>query len=347
MTVSRLTRLKSNKFKAVRLNVNSYPVLPFEKDELAKVGAELVCIEGSSSNEIVTVAYDADALFVVSAKVRKEVIDKLQKCRIIARMGTGIDNIDVDSATSMGIIVTNVPDFCISEMADHAMALLLSVARKIVILDKRTRNCEWEARVREHLKRINGKSLGLIGFGHIAREVALRAKPFGLSVFAYDPYVVKKVFNEYGVKEESLTYIIENCDFISLHIPLTKETHHLIGEKEFRSMKRSAVLINTARGAVVDEDALIRALSEGWVAGAGIDVYEKINVFDESEKKVDSPLFVLENVVLTPHAGGCSDEALEEVKKKAVNEVIRVLSGKWPKNCVNPTVIPRAPLTEL
>jgi D-3-phosphoglycerate dehydrogenase len=197
------------------------------------------------------------------------------------------------------------------------------------------------------LKRINGKSLGLIGFGHIAREVALRAKPFGLSVFAYDPYVVKKVFNEYGVKEESLTYIIENCDFISLHIPLTKETHHLIGEKEFRSMKRSAVLINTARGAVVDEDALIRALSEGWVAGAGIDVYEKINVFDESEKKVDSPLFVLENVVLTPHAGGCSDEALEEVKKKAVNEVIRVLSGKWPKNCVNPTVIPRVPLTEL
>jgi D-3-phosphoglycerate dehydrogenase len=246
----------------------------------------------------------------------------------------------------MGIIVTNVPDFCISEMADHTMALILSIARKIVILDKRTRNCEWGARVRENLKRINGKSLGLIGFGHIAREVALRAKPFGLTVFAYDPYISREIFKECGVKKESLNYIIENCDFISLHIPLSKETYHIIGEKELRSMKRSAVLINTARGAVVDEDALMQALSEGWIAAAGIDVYEKIYVFDESEKKVDSLLFELENVVLTPHAGGCSDEALEEVKEKAVNEVIRVLTGKWPKNCVNPTVIPRFPLTK-
>jgi D-3-phosphoglycerate dehydrogenase len=341
----RLAKLAKSTFKVVRLNAHSYPVFQFEKDELAKIGAELICIEGSTPNEIIEVARDADALFVVAAKVRKEVIEQLYKCRVIARVGTGVDNIDVDVATEKGILVTNVPDFCLSEMADHTMALLLGVARKIVIMDRRTRNCEWSSRINEHLKRVDGKSLGLVGFGRIARAVALRAKPFGLKIFAFDPYVKKADFDEYSVEPVTLQFIVANCDFISLHVPLNRETYHMIGEKELRTMKPSTILINSSRGAIVDEQVLIKALSEGWIAGAGIDVFEKINVFDESEKKVYSPLFSLENVILSPHAGGCSDESLVEVKQKALREVISVLSRKWPQNCVNPTVVPRYPLT--
>ncbi|MCL5069349.1 MAG: C-terminal binding protein [Actinobacteria bacterium] len=332
--------MSANNFKVVRLNSNTYPLIADEENELKKVGAYMVCIEGSSSAEIIETAKDCDALLVISAKVRAEVINKLSKCRIIARYGIGVDNIDVDTATIKGIIVTNVPDFCENEMGEHTMALLLGVARKIVVMDKITRNCKWSVRIKEHMRRIYGQSLGLIGFGSAARAVAIRAINFGLKIYSSDPFIDESEMKKYNVEKAALDFIIKNCDFISLHIPLNPNTYHLIGECELKSMKKSAILINTSRGAIVDEDKLVLALKEGWISGAGIDVFEKINAFDESEKKIDNPLFHLENVILSPHSSACSIESLIEVKQKAIKSVVDVLSGKWPKNCVNPTVSP-------
>lgn len=332
--------MNKNKSIVVRLNSRTYPMIPEEENGFKDIGAEMVCIEGSSPEEIIKTAKNCDALLVVSSKIDSAVIKQLNKCRIIARYGIGVDNIDIGAATERGIIVTNVPDFCINEMAEHAMALILGVARNIVQMDKNTKNCKWGSRVRGHLRRISGQHLGLIGFGRSGREVALRAIPFGLKIYGYDPYVDKKEINKYDVKPVSLEYIIRNCDIISLHVPLNVNTYHLIGEPELRSMKKDAVLINTSRGAVVDEDILIKALKEGWIKAAGIDVFEKIDLFDENETLVDSPFFHLDNVILSPHCAACSDESLIEVKKKAIKGVIDVLSGRWPKNCVNPDVIP-------
>ncbi|MHB8280479.1 MAG: NAD(P)-dependent oxidoreductase, partial [Candidatus Humimicrobiaceae bacterium] len=170
------------------------------------------------------------------------------------------------------------------------------------------------------------------------------AIPFGLKVYAYDPYVNESEIKSYKVEPASFEYIIKNCDYISLHVPLNSKTRHLIGEPELRSMKKDASLINTSRGAVVDEDMLVKALREDWIGGAGIDVFEKINAFDETEEKIDNPLFHLDNVILSPHCAACSDESLVEVKQKAIKEVVAVLSGRWPNNCVNPDVTPRLPL---
>ena len=331
-------------FIIVRLNSDTYPVLPIETEEFNKIGAKMICIEGSSSDEIIKVTGDCDALSVVSSKIKGDVINQLNKCRIIARSGIGVDNIDIDVATEKGIVVTNVPDFCNNEMAEHTMALILGVARKIVKMDKNTRNCKWGSRVGEHLRRVSGRSLGLIGFGTAGRDVAIRAISFGLKVYAYDPYVNESEIKSYKVEPASFEYIIKNCDYISLHVPLNSKTRHLIGESELRSMKKDASLINTSRGAVVDEDMLVKALREDWIGGAGIDVFEKINAFDETEEKIDNPLFHLDNVILSPHCAACSDESLVEVKQKAIKEIVAVLSGRWPNNCVNPDVTPRLPL---
>jgi len=335
--------MKNAKYKVLRLNSRLFPLISQEIKELDKIGIDLIKIDG---DEILPEFVDADALMVVSAKVKGNTIKKLSKCRLIARIGIGTDKIDVDAATANGIIVTNVPDFCRSELADHTMALLLAVARKLIQLDKATRLSDWSIRDKASVKRIAGKKLGLIGFGRLARAFAHRAKAFELKIYAYDPYVEAKEMQKFGViKVNSLEDIIKDCEFISLHLPLNSETFHIIGEKQLRMMKSSAILINTARGAVVDEDALIKALSEGWISGAGIDVFEKLNPFEEVPTKQYSPLFSLENVVLTPHVAALSDEALVEVKIKAAQEVVRVLSGKWPKNCVNPDVIPRFSLS--
>ena len=224
------------------------------------------------------------------------------------------------------------------------MALILGAARKIVKMDRNTRNCKWSSRVKEHPRRVSGQKLGLVGFGNSARNVTIRAIPFGLKIFAYGPCLDEKVIRKYKVEPDTFDFIIKNCDVISLHVPLNSKTYHLIGESELRSMKKNASLINTSRGAVVDEDMLVKALKEDWIRSAGIDVFEKLNVFDESEKQVDHPLFHLDNVILSPHCAAVSDESLIELKQKAIREVVAVLSGKWPNTVVNPDVSPRFPL---
>jgi D-3-phosphoglycerate dehydrogenase / 2-oxoglutarate reductase len=324
------------KYKIVRLNCKLFPVISEEADELQKAGADFIRIQG---DEIPAEHMDADVLMVVSARVKGEVIKKLTRCGLIARIGTGTDKIDVSEATANGILVTNVPDFCKSELADHTIALLLSAARKIVQLDKNIRTSNLTIRNEVRMRRIAGKKLGLIGFGTLARSVSARAKAFELNIFAYDPYVNADEMEKLGVvKVNSVENILKDCDFISLHLPLSDETFHLIGEEQLRMMKPTAILINTARGAIIDEDALAKALSEHWIEAAGIDVFEKLNPFEEVPTKQFSPLFLLENTVLTPHVAATSVESLIEVQTKAAREVARVISGKWPENCINPEV---------
>lgn len=329
-------------YKAVRLNANSFPVDDKEREMLRDAGVgELVEIEGSTPEEMIEAAWDADALLIVSAKVRRPVIERLERCKILCRYGTGVDNIDVDAATERGMIVTNVPDFCLGEMADHTMALLLGVTRKLLIMHRKMHAGEWiEARKSEKLHRMQGRTLGLLGFGAIAREVAIRAKAFGLRVIDYHRHVNPEVEEQYGVEPVSFERLLKESDYLVLMCALTPETEGIIGEQEIRMMKQGAILINTSRGALVDEMALARALKDGHISGAGLDCFFHINVHKEPDGPIRSPFFDLDNVVLSPHVGGTSVEASDENHQKAILEVKRVLSGLRPKNIVNPNVKP-------
>ncbi|MEI7615101.1 MAG: C-terminal binding protein [Actinomycetota bacterium] len=332
------------KYKVVRLNCKLFPVISDEIQILQSAGADFIQVQGDDIPEHLL---DADVVMVVSAKIKGEVIKKLTKCGLIARIGTGTDKIDVAEATANGILVTNVPDFCTSELADHTIALLLSAARKIVQLDKNTRISNLNIRNEVSMRRIAGKKLGLIGFGTLARSVSNRAKAFALDVFAYDPYVEAYDMEKFGVtKLNSIEDVLKECDFVSLHLPLNDKTFHLIGEEQLRMMKPTAILINTARGAVIDEAALAKALSEHWIEAAAVDVFENINPFEEVPTKQLSPLFLLENTVLTPHVAATSVESLIEVQTKAATEVARVLSGRWPENCINQEVKARYNLSK-
>ncbi len=332
------------KIKAVRLNATILPISDKERKWIKAAGIdELVEIEGTSPGEIINVSQDADVLFVNVAKIGRDVIRNLQKCRVICRYGVGTDKIDIEAATERGIFVVNVPDFCLNEMAEHTMALLLSLARRLPDMNKKMRSGEWNtARLSamENVSRIAGKKLGLIGFGNIAREVAKRAQAFNMKIIDFHRNVNPEIEKNFGVEPVSLEKLLQESDYVVVLIPLSPQTMDLIGERELKMMKKSAILINMARGLIVDELALAKALKEKWIAGAGIDVYGHLDVFKEPKGPVESPFFGLENVILTPHAGAISLEAINECSKKGIAEVKGILQGIWPKNCVNPHVKP-------
>ncbi|MEJ7609148.1 MAG: SDR family NAD(P)-dependent oxidoreductase, partial [Bryobacteraceae bacterium] len=311
------------------------------KDEarlFAEAGIELLAqeqIEGGAALD------EVDALLVVSAKIPGDVIDRLVRCRVISRYGTGVDNVDVEYATRVGIAVTNVPDFCTGEMADHTMALLLALSRNVLEMDRRTRQGRWQARVEVPAHRIAGRTLGLVGLGRIARAVALRALAFDLHVVAYDPYMQQEVAGRSQVPLLALDELLETSDFVSLHLPLSPETRGLIGERELSLMRPGSYLLNTARGGLVDEKALVQALRDKRIAGAGIDVYESLAMFDPHPVRIEHALFHLDNVIVTPHSGGCSVEALDQLKTEGARQAIAVLQGERPSNFVNPQVTPR------
>ena len=329
----------NTKYKVVRLNCKTRPTMEKEEDHLKKAGLDLIKVSG---DEITDENLDADAIMVESAKLPGEVINKLSKCKIISRIGIGVDRIDIKAATDKNIIVTNVPNFCKSELADHTMALILALARRLLQLDKGFREKDWSIRQKVNIQRLDGKKIGFIGFGRLAIEVALRSKAFGLNIFAYDPYVSEEIINRQGaVKVNSLKEIFSQCDIVTLHLPLNPDTFHLINESLLKKMKPTAIFINTARGSIVDEPALVKALAEGWIAGAGLDVFENMNLFEEVPTKQYCPFFQFDNVIVTPHSSPVSIEAIEEVTERAAKEVVRVLSGIKPENIVNPEVLPK------
>jgi len=306
-----------------------FPHLEVERQVLGRVGAELVALQAHREEELLEAVADADALLVCFAPVTARVVEAARRCRVIARYGIGVDNVDVRTATARGIVVTNVPDYCVEEVSDHTLALLLACARRVVWLDRKVRAGRWDARDAVPIRRLSGQTLGLVGFGKIPRLVARKAQAFGLRVLAFDPYVDPAVMREHGVEAVGLRALLERSDYVSVHAPLTPQTEGLVDEATLRWMKPTAYLLNTARGRIVKEGALVRALERGWIAGAALDVLPT-----EPPPK-DHRLLRLENVILTPHVAFYSGESLQELQRKAAEEVARVLTGQAPRYPVN------------
>ena len=335
-------------WKAVRLNALSYPVDQAEFDAMIIAGVDLRLIEGQKPDEIIAAAADCDALLVVSSKLPAEVIHAMPRCRIIARLGAGTDKIDIAAATAAGIVVSNVPDFCLNEQAEHPLMLLLAYARQLPYMTLAMQRGDWTARNHRGVHRIAGRTLGLVGFGASAQAVAERARPFGLRVLAWtrSPDKYRETAQRIGVELRELDDLLRESDFVSIHLPLNPETTHLLDEWRLLLMKPKAVLINTARGAIVDEAALVRALQEKRLGGAALDVFESIDVFALPGDPPQHELLEMPNVILTPHCAGSSVESTLDSKSRGAASVAEVLSGKWPRHIVNPQVQPRFPLVK-
>jgi D-3-phosphoglycerate dehydrogenase / 2-oxoglutarate reductase len=306
-----------------------FPNLDPAREVLSKIGAELRLAEKPTPEGILQVAKGADAVLVTYAKITADMIGQMARCRIIARFGIGVDNVDIAAATDAGIVVTRVPDYCIDEVSDHTLALLLALVRKIPSANSRSHAGRWEMSAVVPIHRLRGSVLGLVGFGRIPQLVAPKAKAFGLRVVTYDPYVKQEIATAAGVERVDFTELVKVSDYISIHTPLMAETQGLFNAEVFRRMKPSAYLINTARGPIVDEAALAQALDAGRLAGAALDVLSQ-------EPPTASPLMGRDNVILTPHMSFYSVESLVELQTKAAEEVVRVLTGQSPRNPVNP-----------
>jgi D-3-phosphoglycerate dehydrogenase / 2-oxoglutarate reductase len=301
-----------------------FPSLDPAMKALARVDPEMRMSKSTGADDILSVARDADAILVTYAKLPAELLQQLTRCKAIGRFGLGVDNIDVPAATARGITVTYVPDYCMQEVSDHAMALLLSLARKVPYSNKLVQAGRWEMLAVAPLRRLEGQVLGLIGFGNIPRALTPKAQAFGLTVIAHDPYAPKEVFAATGVESVSFDDLLARSDFISVHAPLLPATRGLVNAAAFAKMKKGALIVNTARGPLIDEPALIAALDSGHLGGAALDV-----VTTEPLPK-DSPLLGRDNVILTPHTAFYSVEALEELQTKCASDVARVLSGEKP-----------------
>ena len=299
-----------------------FPSLDPAKKALARLNPEYRMAKSASADDILAVARDADAVLVTYAKLSGELLRQLTRCKAIGRFGLGVDNIDLPAATECGIAVNYVPDYCLREVSDHAMALLLALARKVTAANALVQSGRWELPPLVPLRRLEGQVLGLVGFGNIPRALAPKARAFGLRVATYDPYVDKVAADAAGVECVGFDDLLARADFISVHAPLQPATRGLINAKAFAKMKKGAMLINTARGPLVDEAALIAALDSGHLGGAALDV-----VAHEPLAK-DSPLIGRSNLILTPHTAFYSVEALEELQTKCAADVARVLSGE-------------------
>jgi len=321
-------------FIVLRLNAKTFPVKPEERRILATVDATVIEVE--QPDECARLE-EVDAVMIVSAYLRAPTIRQLTRCRIISRIGTGTDKIDVEQASAQGIMVANVPDFATHEVADHTLALLLSASRRLKFYEARMRTGQRPFDTLG-IRRLSTQTLGIIGFGHIGQAVAERARSFGLRILVCDPAVSPVRAAEQGVTVVDKDRILAESDYLCLLCPLMSATRGMLAMPEFQKMKREAVLINTGRGELVNERDLAEALKTGVIAYAGLDVFGEINVFGPDGFPCDHPLFGLDNVQLTPHVAANSREALDEVQTRAAQAVADVLSGKKPSHLINLTV---------
>ena len=312
----------------VLLTDHVFPSLEPAREELARVGAELVLANGDRA-AVVRALAEADAVLNTYFPLDADLIGLMTRCRIIARLGIGVDNVDVAEAERRGIWVTNVPDYCIDEVADHTLALILALLRKVTLLDRLTRAGRWTFEPARPIPRIAGLVLGLVGFGQIGRRVCEKAQAFGLRVLAYDPYVNPFVVRQAGATPADLETVLAASDVVSIHVPLTPQTRHLLDRQRLARMKPGAFLVNTSRGGIVDEAALRQALDEGRLAGAALDVLE------HEGADWESPVRGHERVILTPHVAFYSEASVAELQRKAARQVAAVLSGSAPQYPVN------------
>ena len=310
-----------------------FPSLDPAKEILAELKAEVRLAAEPTAEAILEVARQADGLLVTYAQITGDIIRQLERCRVISRFGIGIDNIDVEAATEKGIVVTYVPDYCVDEVSDHAMALLLALARKVTYANRLVQGGRWEMKAVVPLHRLRGRVLGLVGFGKIPRALTPKAQAFGLKVIACDPYVPAETTARLEVELVDFEQLLQQADYVSIHAPLTPETHHLFNEDAFKQMKSDALLVNTARGPLVDVAALAAALDRGQLAGAALDV------MPIEPPPADSPLPGRDNVILTPHTAFYSEESLLDLQTKAAEDTARVLRGEAPRYPVNPQIL--------
>jgi D-3-phosphoglycerate dehydrogenase len=306
-----------------------YESYDIEKRVLAPLDADVIIdpCHGDPARIKVATA-EADAVMVRESPIDAEAIASMRRCQIIARYGIGVDNVDLAAARERGIFVSNVPDYGVEEVSDHALALLLSVTRRIVTRDRAVRSGAWNVSPGEKIYRISGRVLGLVGYGRVARAFARKMRGLGVArVLVYDPLLEASAFA--GVESVGLNSLCQESDFISLHAPLTRDTSHIINSTHIALMKPTAILVNTARGGLIEERALVEALRSRRIFGAGIDVFEH-----EPPGK-NHLLFALDNVVLSDHTAWYSEESIADLQTKAAEEVARVLQGEPPKHWVN------------
>ena len=306
-----------------------------------ELGAEFVGQPCATDEEFIAFARDADAVITVGSirPVPRKVIENLERCRLISNTQIGYDSIDTAAATERGILVTNVPDYCVEEVSDHAMALILACSRKIVQLNEAAKKGQWglsaegieiQSLIWPKMSRLQGQTLGLLGLGKVSRALAPKAQGFQLRVIAHDPYVPPEAAQQIGVEMVNWKRLLRESDFLSIHVALTTETRHIMNAEAFREMKPTACLINTARGSFVDEASLYQALKEGEIAMAALDVA------DPEPPAPQSPLLALDNVISTAHSAFFSPDSEAERWHRPVEEVARVMRGEWPKAIVNP-----------
>ena len=328
--------------KVVHVDAKPNATMIHERAALAEVGLEIICAgcaADASPGTILEAIHDADVVITDHAPIPRDVIEGLTRALAIIRTGTGFDSVDIDAATENGIIVVNFPDYSTLEVANHAMMFVLACAKRLPYFDLGMRGGYWPHKYDRDtalppIGTIYDETLGIVGLGRIGRQVALRARAFGMQILACDPYIDAYTFHQYEARSVSLEELLEVSDYVTLHTPLTSETHHLIGKPQLERMQRSAFLINTSRGAVVEYEALLRALQEEWISGAALDVFEA------EPLETNSPLIEMKNVVLTPHLAGRSDFAFDKRLPQEIGaEAARVATLRLPRTVANPEVL--------
>jgi D-3-phosphoglycerate dehydrogenase len=330
----------TNRLKVALVYLDGQPIPDWVPQSLAREGIELAIRECTTRVELAQHAGDAEVVWLFGGSlVLNGNLDVLGNCWAIIRTGSGTDNVPVEEATRRGIVVANTPAAHSDAVSDHVIGLMFAAVRRIAALDRAVRLGRWDQVSPAPLNSVQGRTLGLVGFGHIARQLTRKLGGFAMKVLVYDPYVDAATLAAHGVELAELPSLLSTSDFVSLHCPLTPRTKGLIGEKELRSMKPTAVLINTSRGPVVDQPALLRALTEGWIAAAGLDVLE------EEPPPGDHPFFPLDNVVLTPHSAGYAAGGVELRWRLSLETLVALAGRRWPPSCVNPEVQPRHELS--
>ncbi|MGD0613044.1 MAG: C-terminal binding protein [Anaerolineales bacterium] len=304
-----------------------------EEDVLAQVGARLVLARSGSEAELLNLVPDTDAILTNWAQVPASVIQAGRRLQVISRYGIGVDNIAVGEATHLGIPVTNVPEYCLHEVSEHALAMILASAHKVCQYNRSIRVGDWKVSGQAPIYRMHGKVLGLVGFGKIARTLAPVARALGLCILAFDPFVEAEIIQRFDAMKVDLDDLLQQADFVSIHAPLTDQTRGLLNAQRLGQMKPTACLVNTSRGAILDQDALVEALHQHRIAGAALDV------FSGEPLPPDHPLFSFPNVILIPHVSFYSEESLIDLETQAAENVAAILSARRPASVVNPKVL--------
>jgi len=333
------------KYKVYHVGVHARDVLEPERRELEKINAEQVVLPRlETEDEMIEAIKKADGIINVESPVTRKFLEQLEGCKVVVRTGVGVDVVDVDAATELGIAVVNVPDLWPREVANHAISMMLALNRRLFVLNRLLHQGEWVPIIPPPVGALHGETIGVVGMGQIGKLLVKRVKAFEMNVIVSDPYLDPKVFSDYGVEQVGFGELLSRSDYISIHCPLTEETKHLFNDNAFDQMKTTAYLVNTSRGPIVETDALVRAMQEKKIMGAGLDVLEKEP--NDGKIETDNILLSFENLLISPHAAYYSDKAISDLPVRCGQEVVRVLSGYRPINLVNPDVLNKLPLRE-